>query len=312
MTPDWAGPAFDLARRSVGSVSLDWLDGDVRELRERYERANRVEDRGAHEWRTIEQQGRRLKLLIQHPRNLSNPDCIIVYFHGGGWIVGSPLTHADISRALCERTGLRLVSVDYRLAPEFVAPAPVEDGLAALSYIFDAGIGGRGIGSAILCGDSAGGAIALAVERHAEPAVRTGIIGVCSLYGFFGLLDSVSLVSRGSHEDGLDRDCVKRMWSLANEPDTRSPYSVEALGVYSPTPAYLIAASEDPVLDDTLALAISMKASGRPYILDQIEGETHGFLHEAGKSEKASASLERLSSWMSAIGSAAVTPYTAG
>lgn len=306
-----AGPTFELACRPEISVTFDWLNGDVQGLRERYEVAYRVKDRGAHEWQLIELQDRQLKLLIQHPSELRHQDCVIVYFHGGGWMVGSPMTHADISRALCEQSGLQLASVDYRLAPDYVAPAPVEDGLAALRHLFAWDFGGRKFRSAILLGDSAGAAIALAVERHAEPSVRAKLLGVCSLYGFFGLLESASLVSRGSSEDGLDRDCVKRMWSLANKPDTRSPYSVEALGVHSSTPAYLLAASEDPVLDDTLALASSMKASGRPHILDRIEGETHGFLHDAIKSKKASASLERLSNWMCAIGSAAVPPYSA-
>ena len=100
---------------------------------------------------------------------------IIVYFHGGGWIVGSPLTHADISGALSAATGLEVVSVDYRLAPEYPAPAPIEDGLAAIDHVLARD---RGT-SLILCGDSAGAAIALAVasaaplqrSRRASPAL---------------------------------------------------------------------------------------------------------------------------------------------
>jgi len=86
-------------------------------------------------------------------------DAVIVYFHGGGYIVGSPLTHADITTELGRRTGLALYSVDYRLAPEFVAPAPIEDGHSVIDHLVR-----NGTRDIILCGDSAGGSIALAVE----------------------------------------------------------------------------------------------------------------------------------------------------
>ncbi len=299
------GPAvsrsvLELARRAkdAGPAEFDWLNGDIRSLRESYEQAFRVEDLGAHQWQVLALPDRRLELLIQHPRQHFSRDCVIVYFHGGGWIVGSPLTHADVTRVLCELSGMRLVSVDYRLAPEFVAPAPVDDGLAVLQRLLDGNFGGTRARAAILCGDSAGGAIAMAAERKASPQLRERILGVCSLYGAFGLLDSPSLRTKGSRRDGMDQECVSRYWILANPPGGRSPYSVEALAVPSQVPAYLLAASEDPVLDDTLALANAFAGIGRHYILDRVENETHGFLHDVGASQAALAALERVSEWM--------------
>ena len=201
-----------------------------------------------------------------------------------------------------------MISVDYRLAPEFVAPAPIDDGLAALRHVVAGGVGGGGAKSAILCGDSAGGAIALAVERAADPALRARILGVASLYGGFGLLHSESLLSKGSREDGLDQECIRRYWALANAPDGLSPYSVAALAVPSHVPAYLLAAAEDPVLDDTLALAAAFDSKERPYTLDRVEGETHGFLHDAATSPGASAAVERVSRWMNLLAGANTLP----
>jgi acetyl esterase len=280
------------------SLDLDWLNGDVLELRRQYEAALRIEDGKTDSWEETRNLGQPVRLLIHRPSELLRRDCAVFYFHGGAWIVGSPSTHADISRALCERTGLHVVSVDYRLAPEHVAPAPIDDGMAALVHIFS-GSGGRvSCNRAILCGDSAGAAIALALERRADVAMRGNILGVCSLYGGFGVLDSHSLNSWGSREQGLDADCVRRFWSLANPPGGVSPYSIAALGGFSDVPAYLLAAARDPLRDDSLALAEALQKSGREMVFDLVEGETHGFLHNLAESERSGAALDRVCAWM--------------
>lgn len=270
------------------SAGFDWLNGDVSELRERYERLYRVTDGGRSRWETVEHQGHRIRCLVQQPSRSASQDRAIVYFHGGGWIVGSPLTHADISRALCEQTGLRVFSVDYRLAPDHRVPAPVEDGLAVLAQV--------PMKSAVLCGDSAGAAIALAVERRADRGARSKILGVCGFYGFFGVFDSDSLRLKGSREDGLDRACVERMWTLANVPGEESPYSIEALASESDIPAYLLAASEDPALDNTLELAARFQQLHRPHVLEVAAGEKHGFLHGIGQS--AADHVARVGAWI--------------
>ena len=279
------------------STTFDWLNGDIGELRARYEQAFRVDSAELCSWESVEHQGQPLRLLIQRPTRLRSHECCIVYFHGGGWIVGSPSTHADISAALCGQSGLRVVSVDYRLAPEYVAPAPVEDGIAALAHVFSKSPADGGRASAILCGDSAGAAIAMAVERLAAPAICDRILGVCSLYGSFGLLDSASLRQWGSREDGLDADCVRRFWRLANVPGKVSPYTVESLSGPSDIPVYILAAGRDPIRDDSIALAKSLKIAGRNFVFDVVESAIHGFLHRAHHSRVAQDAFERVGLW---------------
>lgn len=295
--PAATGAVDPLPTRTRPSVAFDWLNGDVPELRERYERCFRVDDRGLYHWQTLEADGRPIRLLIQQPAQPLGRDCALLYFHGGGWIVGSPATHADISRALCERTGLRVISVAYRLAPEHIAPAPVDDGLAALAHLVSAEARDQGCKRAILCGDSAGAAIALAVERRADASMRDRILGVCSLYGCFGLMETPSLRWWGSREQGLDSPCVERMWRLANAWGRPSPYSIEALAGPSPVPAYLLAASQDPLLDNSLALAAACRTHGRAVVLDLVGDEGHGFLHDVGTSARAAAAIARLARW---------------
>jgi acetyl esterase/lipase len=243
--------------------------------------------------------------LVHAPAQLTNNNSAILYFHGGGWIVGSPFTHADISQALCEFTGLRVFSVDYRLAPEHAAPAPIEDGIAVLDEILSLTFHQGGCETAFLCGDSAGGAIALAIERAVSPRTRKKILGVASLYGAFGLLESRSLRLWGNREDGLDPQCVCRMWKLANVPGEISPYSIVALSDPSEVPTYIMAATQDPLLDDSLTLVERLRAIGRRTVVDLVEGESHGFLHDVSRSANAALALRRLSAWMGMLHSAA-------
>jgi acetyl esterase len=278
------------------ALRLDWLNGDVSALRAAYERACGAADPKGSAWLDIGGEKRRLRALVHQPGGLSAPDCAIIYFHGGGWIVGSPSTHAGISAALCDATGLRVMSIDYRLAPEHKAPAPVEDGLLALSCFLAGQHAPIRLKSVFLCGDSAGAAIAMAVERSADDEIRGKIAGVLSVYGGFGLNGTKSMRAYGSREDGLDAECIKRYWALANRDESESPYSIAALAAPSHVPAYLLVCGRDPLRDDSLALARALKSKGREVIVDLVRLGTHGFLHE--RSELASGAIKRIAHWI--------------
>ena len=275
-----------VTRRSL--VGLDWLNGDIGELRLAYETACRTTPERAV-WQAIEVDGTLLGLLIHKPSQPRDEQRAIIYFHGGGWIVGSPLTHADISGALCELSGLEIISVDYRLAPEHVAPAPVEDGIAAIDYA----LSGVRFKSIVLCGDSAGAAIALAVASRCEQ-----VAGVAACYGSYGLLESESLRLFGSRTDGIDADCVRRMWIAANRSSEVSPYTIEAIAGAVSVPVYILAGDRDPVRDDSLALANALNERGCNVSLDVVREEGHGFLHGGLNKPVAASALGRISHWM--------------
>jgi alpha/beta hydrolase fold len=189
---------------------LDWLNGNIRDLRSKYERACRVALGRPHAWLTIGAKGRDIGVLLHEVEGIS--DCAIFYFHGGGWIVGSPATHADISSALSIYTGLPVISTDCRLAPEYKSPAAVVDGLNVLDHFLSGAAARPRPQSAILCGDSAGGSIAMAIERHASADLRKRILGVGSFYGCFRRPLGGSLQPYGRRVDGLDAECLKRYW----------------------------------------------------------------------------------------------------
>jgi acetyl esterase/lipase len=268
---------------------LDWLNGDVAALRAEYERQRMKPLPDNVEWATLG--GIRVLRHWVEP----SPKTAIVYFHGGGFIVGSPTTHADITVALGRETGLPLYSVDYRLAPEHPAPAPIEDGIAVIRHLL-----ANGADRLILCGDSAGGAIALAVEASLATLIRKHVAGVCSFYGAYGLFDTPTLLEKGSRVDGTDVDCVRRYFELATG-GKENPYGIKALARPSAVPVYLMAAEDDPLRDDSLHLAEALKARGRDVTLAVVEHENHGFLHGATTSPCASDAIKQVVRWIDGL-----------
>lgn len=277
---------------------MDWLHDSVEELRAAYGRNRKKPIPSWAEWGEIESEPNPIRILRHRPPGSEGNPVLIIYFHGGGWIVGSPETHVDITASLSLSAGCELISVEYRLAPEHLAPAPVLDGLRVAKKILTQKLNGTTARKIILCGDSAGSAIAMAVEHLAAPTIRARILGVCSIYGCFGLLDSASLRQWGSREDGLDVDCVRRFWMLANVPGKVSPYAIESLSSPSNIPVYILVAGRDPLRDDSLALAKGLGEVERPLVIDLVESETHGFLHEVHPSGIADAAIERIGSWV--------------
>jgi len=280
-----------VVRLTKGSAThFDWLNGDVRTLRETYARVRAKPVPPDAVWYRIGADSDAVGVLC-FPGN-GEAKTAIVYFHGGGFIVGSPVTHADIAARLAHNAGLPVYSVDYHLAPDHQAPPPAEDGVTVIRYLFE-----TGIDRFVLCGDSAGGAIALATEAGLPEDLRHHVIGVASFYGAHGLLDTESIHARGNRADGTDRDCVKRYFDLAG----RGAYSIETLVKPSPVPVYLIAAEEDALRDDTLALAQALTAQGRDITLDRVPGADHGFLHGGESNAAAEAALIRFAAWLTAI-----------
>jgi acetyl esterase len=117
-----------------------------------------------------------LRVRLYSPSNATTLPGLI-YFHGGGLVAGSLDTHDGIARALCDSGGVRVLSVDYRLAPEHRFPAALEDAKAALRYISghaaDFGIDGARLG---ICGDSAGATLAAATCQSAIQAAGPPLI----------------------------------------------------------------------------------------------------------------------------------------
>ncbi|WP_119389355.1 alpha/beta hydrolase fold domain-containing protein [Taklimakanibacter lacteus] len=273
-------------------LRLDWQRGNVRNLRAAYERARHVTPEGPHEWQMIDAGDRLIRLLVHNPG--IHRDRAIFYFHGGGWIVGSPSTHADISEALAAASGLPVISIDYRLAPEHKAEAALADGLAVIGHYL--GIEGA-FASGILAGDSAGGALALATASRAR---RMGlqIAGAMSFYGGFGLTANPRLHGAAAARDGLDAGSMRRYWLAANASAGEGICSLPALARGLDAPVYLLIAGRDPLRNDSLALARALRAKAHPVTIDPHPFEGHSFLQSSCARRSKQIAFRRMADWI--------------
>lgn len=180
----------------------------------------------------------------------------IVYFHGGGYAFGSPLTHARIGRGLAERAGMRVVLPNYPLAPEHLWPAQLDAAMAAVMGIAD---------PVVLAGDSAGGHLALVTALELARHGRN----VAGLILFSPNTDRSGLSTTRARNDPLDpmvddegdqqlaRQCF---CDMAVENRHVSPV-LDDLTLLPPV--YLEAGTDEVLLGDSLALAQRARAAGR-------------------------------------------------
>jgi len=114
-------------------------------------------------------------------------NAVIVYFHGGGFLAGSPSTHRGMTAWLARLSGMPVLSAAYRLAPEHPFPAQREDAVAACAKALALSDGASNDMGLILAGDSAGACVALWGLRALDARTRARVKGVMLLYGGYGL-----------------------------------------------------------------------------------------------------------------------------
>jgi len=187
----------------------------------------------------------------------------VAYLHGGGWVVGTLDSVDAACRALADASGARVVSIDYRLAPEHPFPAGLEDALA----VTDA------LRPDVVAGDSAGANLAAVVARK-RPQLKFQLLVYPATDAGVNL---PSYAEFGRY--GLTADAMRHFWGLYLDgadglsPDA-SPLRADLAGV---PPAYVLTASHDVLRDDGEAYAAKLRAAGVPVTLRRVEGAVHGF-----------------------------------
>jgi acetyl esterase len=193
----------------------------------------------------------------------------LLYFHGGGFVVGSLDTHDSLCRQLAHRSGWRVVALDYRLAPEHRFPAAVDDAWAALGALNPQAVGG----------DSAGGTLAAACALHARDRALPLALQLLITPGTAARGDSPSRRLFG-HGFLLDAETIDWFFDHYADPHQRhdwrfAPLEADVDGV---APACVILAECDPVVDEGLAYADKLRAAGVPVHLELFRGVTHEFI----------------------------------
>ena len=225
---------------------------------------------------------------------------VILFFHGGGYCIGSAETHRDLVSRLCTATGARALSVDYRLAPENPFPAAVDDGVAAYRWLRRQGVPASSI---VIAGDSAGGGLTLATLlalKEAGDELPAG--GVC----MSPVTDHTK--SGESMRTKVDLDpMVHPTSSTANSnrylggADARTPLASPLYAdLEGMPPALFSIGTRDPLLDDTLFMQARWMAAGNAAELAAWSGGCHVFPRfESALTERA---LDRIDAFMSGLG----------
>jgi acetyl esterase len=210
------------------------------------------------------------------------PFPLLVFLHGGGWVIGSPATHARLCAELAAGAGAVVASVDYRLAPEHPAPAALDDCVAAIRWaVAHAGdLGADGERFAV-GGDSAGAnltaAAMLRLRNEGGPQARLQLL----LYGAYTIDNDLPSVLANGEGKILTRQAMEWFYGhyLSGGASRTDPYVAPIHGdLRGLPPARLIVGTLDPLLDDSRLFAQALKEAGVAATLSVYDGQPHVFL----------------------------------
>jgi acetyl esterase/lipase len=227
----------------------------------------------------------------------------ILYFHGGGYVAGSPETHRAVVGRMVEASGVGAFSVKYRLAPECFFPAAVRDGIDAYRALLAKGFAPSSI---ILAGDEAGGGLAFAVTLAVRNAGLELPGGVVALSPWADLsLSGPSILGNRKADTALEWEllflCARNYLRKSNPCD---PYASPAYASLSGFPPVMVHAGASEILrDDASKLGDRCAESQVPVSVEIYDGMGHLFQAETGRAE-AKASLLRLAQFIRAKSSA--------
>ncbi len=210
---------------------------------------------------------------------------VIMFFHGGGWVLCDLDTHDMVCRTLCKTHGAVVVSVDYRLAPEHKFPAPLEDCYAATKYVADHALAlGVDAATLMVAGDSAGGNLAcatalLARERGGPHIAHQFLIYPVTNYNFD--TPSYHQLSTGYM---LTAQGMRWYWQqYTDETTAKNPLaSILRADLSGLPPATIITAGYDPLHDEGKALADKMQEAGVAVTYRHFDDMLHGFVNLVG------------------------------
>lgn len=212
----------------------------------------------------------------------NGPFPLLVFLHGGGWVIGSPATHARLCAELAEGAGVVVVSVHYRLAPEHPAPAPLNDCVAAIRWAVANASEVNADGSRFAVGgDSAGGnltaASMLRLRDEGGPAARLQLL----LYGAYTMDNDLPSVIENGDGKILTRKSMEWFYGhyLSGGASVEDPYIAPIKGdLRGLPPARLIAGTLDPLLDDSKLFAKALEDAGVPVKLSIYQDQPHIFM----------------------------------
>lgn len=225
-----------------------------------------------------------LRLYRGQGTDTSKPQPALVYYHGGGWVLGNLDSHDGVCRDIANAAGCTVIAVDYRLAPEAKFPAAAADAIAAVQWVHD-NAADLGIDRARLAvgGDSAGGNLSAVVALHARdnggPKLKLQVLiypsaDMSSVYPSYEEFAEQLPLTRTTMDWFVD------LYLGSREKDAKdwraSPLHAESLAGLPA--AFIITAAMDPLRDEGEAFARALLKAGVPVEVKRFDGQIHGFL----------------------------------
>jgi acetyl esterase len=260
------------------------LDGDPQAVRDMMAMTPRPpgEEVAAVEDRTLPLNGESIPVRIYRPSADSKVRPVLVWFHGGGWVIGN-LDSADFAcRMLTNASGCVVVSVDYRLAPEHKFPAAADDCFAATQWVVEhADELGVDASKVAVGGDSAGGNLAAVVAQLAKEAGGPAISYQALVYPVTNFNFATASYKDNAEGYLLTKASMEWFWGhyLGNEGDGQHVKASPLLcaDLTGLPPAIVITAEYDPLRDEGEAYADALRKAGVAVESKRYEGQVHGF-----------------------------------
>ncbi|MGG3466813.1 alpha/beta hydrolase [Neobacillus pocheonensis] len=261
-----------------------------------------LEEVGRVEDRTIPGPETDIPVRVYYPKEIQASYPALVFYHGGGWVIGNIETHDNVCRALTNLANCVTISVDYRLAPEHKFPAAVEDSYAAVQYVFNQAEAFQVDPSRIAVGgDSAGGNLAAVVANLAKDKNHPAILFQLLIYPSTNIGGEPTVSMRENSEGYFltkgtmewFRDCY-----LNSEEDKQSPLVSPILhgNFKGLPPALVITAEYDPLRDEGEDYAEKLAEAGVDVECVRYDGTIHGFVSMAAVIDQGKRALEKAGS----------------
>jgi acetyl esterase len=246
---------------------------------------------------------------IYRPKQLRNVNGLapgLVFFHGGGWVIGDLDSHDVVCRRLAFDGELIVISVDYRLAPEHKFPAAVEDAITATQWVADHA-NDIGIDAARLCvgGDSAGGNLAAVVALAARDGNGPALSGQVLIYPATDFAMSHASHSEPGTSILLTHSVITwfrdhYLTGAADVHDWRAS-PARATTLIGLPPAYVLTAGADPLRDEGNDYASRLTEAGVSVTHRSFPGQFHGFFTMGKLLQQADVAASEIGAWLKAL-----------
>lgn len=243
---------------------------------------------------TVEGPNGSIPVRLHYPKCSDKPQRITIYFHGGSFMLGNNDTHSRVMRIFSQESDTVVIGVDYRLAPAYKFPSWLDEGVAVIRYFHTHGAKYGLDGDDIsLCGDSAGGFLALSTALYLRDHDQdiSYLRALVLYYGAYGMRDSVSYRLWGNEIDGIMREDNVGLYpaSVIDAENMHSPY-FDLLSndlTHDVPPCFICCGTADPLLDNSTVLYEILKDKGMPCTLKLYPGVMHAFVHYSRMMEDA-------------------------